>query len=123
VRALSFGFCFALVFSLCGCSKNADRPVTVTILDPEWSQPELLPEVAGNNGGRKTSIPSRARLTDEAERFARETGIRVEHSPLPETSLAQLALVQKLLRAHSASPDLIGIDVICRKSSTSISWI
>jgi trehalose/maltose transport system substrate-binding protein len=67
---------------------------------------------AGNNGGRKTSIPSRARLTGETERFARETGIRVEHSPLPETSLAQLDLVQKLFRQHSASPDLLGIDVI-----------
>src|SRR5258705_2981441 len=95
VRALSLGFCFALVFSLCGCSRHADRPVTVTILDPEWSQPELLPEVAGSNGGRKTSVPSRARQTGETERFVRETGIRVEHSPLPETSLAQLDLVQK----------------------------
>src|SRR5580692_4198297 len=112
VRALSLGFFFALVFSLCGCSRHADRPVTVTILDPEWSQPELLPEVAGNNGDQRTSVPSRARQTGETERFVRETGIRVEHSPLPETSLAQLALVQKLLRAHSASPDLIGIDVI-----------
>jgi trehalose/maltose transport system substrate-binding protein len=112
VRALSLGFCFALVFSLVGCSRHADRPVTVTILDPEWSQPELLPEVAGNNGGQKNSAPSRARQTGETERFARETGIRVEHSPLPETSLAQLALVQKLLRARSASPDLIGIDVV-----------
>src|SRR6202041_2304897 len=111
VRALSLGFFFALVSSLCGCSRHADRPVTVTILDPEWSQPELLPEVAGNNGDQKTSVPSRVRQTSETERFARETGIRVEHSPLPETSLAQLALVQKLLRAHSASPDLIGIDV------------
>src|SRR6266436_10093648 len=112
VRVLSLGFCFALVFSLCGCSRHADRPVTVTILDPEWSQPELLPEVAGSNGGRKTSVPSRARQTGETERFVRETGIRVEHSPLPETSLAQLDLGQKLFREHSASPDLLGIDVI-----------
>jgi trehalose/maltose transport system substrate-binding protein len=112
VRALSLGFCFALVFSLCGCSRHADRSVTVTILDPEWSQPELLPEVAGNKGDEKTSIPSRVRQTGATERFARETGIRVEHSPLPETSLAQLALVQKLFREHSASPDLLGIDVI-----------
>lgn len=112
VRALSFGFCLALVFSLWACSRRADRPVTVTILDPEWSQPELLPDMAGNNRAQKNSVPSRARQTGETERFARETGIRVEHSPLPETSLAQLALVQKLLRAHSASPDLIGIDVV-----------
>jgi Bacterial extracellular solute-binding protein len=111
VRALSLGFCFVPVFSLCGCSRHADRSVTITILDPEWSQPELLPVVAGN-GDQKTSFPSRIRQTGETERFVRETGIRVEHSPLPETSLAQLALVQKLFREHSASPDLLGIDVI-----------
>jgi trehalose/maltose transport system substrate-binding protein len=112
VRALSHGLFFALVFSLCGCSRHADRPVTITILDPEWSQPELLPGVVANNGDQKTSVPSRVRQTGETERFVRATGIRVEHSPLPETSLAQLALVQKLFRQHSASPDLLGIDVI-----------
>ncbi len=73
VRAVSLGFVFALVFSLCGCSRHADRPVTITILDPEWSQPELLPEVAGNNGDEKTLVPSRVRQTGETERFARET--------------------------------------------------
>jgi trehalose/maltose transport system substrate-binding protein len=68
--------------------------------------------VAGNNEGQKTSVASRARLTGETERFVRQTGIRVEHSPLPETSVAQLDLVQKPFREHSASPDLLGIDVI-----------
>ena len=74
VRTLSLGFFFALVFSLCGCSRHSDHPVTVTILDPEWSQPELLPEVAGNNGDQKTSVPSRVRQTDATERFAKHIG-------------------------------------------------
>ena len=112
VTALSLGFLSALVFSLCGCSGHADRPVTVTILDPEWSQPEVLPEMAGNNGGQKSSVPSRARQTGETERFVRETGIRVEHLPSPETSLGQLDLARKLLRERSTSPDLLGVDVI-----------
>lgn len=112
MRALSLGFFSALVFSLCECSRHADRPVTVTILDPEWSQPEVLPEIAGNNGNPKTSVPSRARQTGETERFVRETGIRVEHLPSPETSLGQLDLARKLLRERSTSPDLLGVDVI-----------
>src|SRR5580700_631352 len=66
VKAFLLGCFFALVFSLCGCSRHTDRPVTVTILDPEWSQPELLPEMAGNNR-EKTSVPSRARQTGETE--------------------------------------------------------
>lgn len=112
VKALSLGFFSALVFSLCGCGRHTDRPVTVTILDPEWSQPELLPEMAGNNGDRKPSVPSRARQTRETERFVHETGIRVEHLPSPETSLGQLDLARKLLRERSTSPDLLGVDVI-----------
>ena len=99
---------FFLLLFLLACGRSKPEPVTIMFLDPEWSQPE----VAGNHGGQKTSVPSRARLTGATERFVRETGIRVEHSPLPETSFAQLDLVQKLFREHSASPDLLGIDVV-----------
>jgi trehalose/maltose transport system substrate-binding protein len=100
--------CFFLLFCLSACRRSKPEPVTIMFLDPEWSQPE----VAGKSGDQAISVPSRARLTAETERFVRETGIRVEHSPLPETSLAQLDLIQKLFRQHSASPDLVGIDVI-----------
>ena len=103
---------FFLLLSLLACRRSKPEPVTIVFFDPEWSQSELLLEVAGNNGGQKTSVPSRARLTTVTERFVRETGILVEHSPSPETSLAQLDLVQKLFRERSASPDLLGIDVI-----------
>jgi trehalose/maltose transport system substrate-binding protein len=112
VTALSLGFLSALVFSLCGCSGHPDRPVTVTIFDPEWSQPEVLPGIAGNTRDKRPSVPSRARQTGETERFVRETGIRVEHLPSPETSLGQLDLARKLLRERSTSPDLLGVDVI-----------
>jgi trehalose/maltose transport system substrate-binding protein len=86
---------FTLPFSVCGCRSHGPHPVTVTVLDPEWSQPEVL-----------------RRVVDETARFTRETGIRVEHAPVPETSLAQLDLARKLFREQSASPDLLGIDVI-----------
>lgn len=102
---------FLLLFLLT-CSRSKPEPVTITFLDPEWSQPEVLREVAGNSGNPKTSAPSRTRQTDETERFVRETGIRVEHLPSPETSLGQLDLARKLLRERSTSPDLLGVDVI-----------
>ena len=84
-----------LFFGLCSCRSNSPHPVTVTVLDPEWSQPEVL-----------------RRVVDETARFTRDTGIRVEHAPVPETSLGQLDLARKLFREKSASPDLLGVDVI-----------
>ena len=79
---------------------NASRPVfsqsiTLTILDPEWSSPDVLPKAE-----------------QEAEAFTHETGIKIEHPPLPETSLGQLELSRKLLREGNPSPDVFGIDVI-----------
>jgi len=84
-----------LLCGLCGCRSNGVHPITVTVLDPEWSQPEVL-----------------RRVVDETARFTRETGILVEHAPVPETSLAQLDLARSLFREQNASPDLLGIDVI-----------
>jgi trehalose/maltose transport system substrate-binding protein len=101
-----------LFFFLLACRRSKPEPVTIIFLDPEWSQPEVLPEMSGNNGDQKNSVPSRARQTGETDRFVRETGIRVEHLPSPETSLGQLDLARKLLRERSTSPDLLGVDVI-----------
>jgi trehalose/maltose transport system substrate-binding protein len=86
--ALSF---FLLNLTACGPQK----PVKISIIDPEWSQPDELP-----------------RAERESAAFTRETGILLEHLPVPETSLAQLDLLRGLLRSHSASPDVVGIDVI-----------
>ena len=81
--------------SLSGCRSSAAKPITLTVLDPEWSQPDVLPKTQ-----------------HESEQFTRETGILVEHPPLPETSLSQLELSRKLLREGNSSPDVLGIDVI-----------
>ena len=103
---------FFLLLFLWACRHSKPELVTIVFLDPEWSQPEVLPEMARNNGDQKSSLPSRARQTGETDRFVRETGIRVEHLPLPETSHAQLDLARKLLQERSTSPDLLGVDVI-----------
>jgi trehalose/maltose transport system substrate-binding protein len=99
VRAIALALPLSALFStLCGCGSSSPHPVTLIVFDPEWSQPEVLRKVL-----------------NETERFTRETGIRVEHFPVPETSLGQLDLARQLLREQNASPDLLGIDVIWPK--------
>jgi trehalose/maltose transport system substrate-binding protein len=85
----------SLFFSLGGCQTPSSQPVTVTVLDPEWSQP--------NEQGPGTY--------QESEHFTRETGIRVNHPSVPESTLAQLGLLRRLLQEGS-SPDVLGVDVI-----------
>jgi trehalose/maltose transport system substrate-binding protein len=67
----------------------------VTVLDPEWSQPDELPAAQ-----------------QESEAFTRETGILVKHLPVPETSLSQLGLWRKLLKEGGPTPDVLAIDVV-----------
>jgi trehalose/maltose transport system substrate-binding protein len=85
----------SLAFALASCRPSPRQPVTVTVLDPEWSQPDELP------GAEQAS-----------QEFTRETGILVKHLPVPETSLSQLGLWRKLLREGGGTPDVLGIDVI-----------
>ncbi|HMK22028.1 MAG TPA: extracellular solute-binding protein, partial [Terriglobales bacterium] len=84
-----------LTLLLCSCDSRHPNPIKITVLDPEWSQPEVL-----------------HRVVDQTDRFTRETGIRVAHSPVPETSFGQLDLARKLFREQSSSPDLLSIDMI-----------
>ena len=85
----------ALLFcNLGGCGGNS-KPVTVTVLDPEWSQPDELPAAER-----------------ESQEFTKETGILVRHLPVPETSLSQLGLWRKLLQQSGPTPDVLAIDVI-----------
>jgi trehalose/maltose transport system substrate-binding protein len=86
---------FLLALALQGCRPSPPQPVTVTVLDPEWSQPDELP------GAQQASLD-----------FTRETGILVKHLPVPETSLSQLGLWRKLLQERGGTPDVLGIDVI-----------
>jgi trehalose/maltose transport system substrate-binding protein len=95
-------FIVVLLFCiLSGCRKPVPTPVTVTFLDSEWSQPDEF-----------------SRAERESREFTRETGIAIQHSPVPETlfsalhSLAQLDLLRKLLQEGGPSPDVLGIDVI-----------
>jgi trehalose/maltose transport system substrate-binding protein len=83
------------LFGLSGCQRASRQPVTVAVLDPEWSQPDELPAAE-----------------EESQAFTRETGIRVKHLPVPETSLSQLGLWRKLLREGGPTPDVLAIDVI-----------
>ena len=84
-----------------GCRKPAPAPVTVTFLDQEWSQPDEL-----------------SRAERESREFTRETGIAIQHPPVPETLFsalpqqAQLDLLRRLLQEGGSSPDVLGIDVI-----------
>ena len=81
--------------SLTGCQRPPHQPVTITVLDPEWSQPDELPAAE-----------------QESQEFTRETGIFVKHLPVPETSLSQLGLWRKLLQEGGPTPDVLAIDVI-----------
>ena len=94
-RAAKFSRFAVLLFVLAGCQRTAPQPVTVTILDPEWSQPDELP--AAEQASRE---------------FTKKTGILLRHLPIPETSLAQLDLLRELLREGASGPDTVGIDVI-----------
>ncbi len=80
---------------LAGCQRPSRQPVTVTVLDPEWSQPDELPSAE-----------------HESQEFTRETGILAKHLPVPETSLSQLGLWRKLLQEGGPTPDVLAIDVI-----------
>jgi trehalose/maltose transport system substrate-binding protein len=93
VTAASFLLCLACGFA--GCKRTPRQPVTVTVLDPEWSQPDELPAAAR-----------------ESEEFTEQTGILVNHLPVPETSLTQLGLWRKLLEDRGPIPDVLAVDVI-----------
>jgi trehalose/maltose transport system substrate-binding protein len=90
------------LFFLCGffvsCHKDAAKPpVTLTFLDPEWSQDTS-----------QRSLASQEALKE----FTRQTGIQVIHLPGPENSRDQLAFTQHLLQRGGGGPDVIAIDMV-----------
>jgi trehalose/maltose transport system substrate-binding protein len=93
VAAASFLLC--VLCGLGGCKRASPQPVTVTVLDPEWSQPDELPAAER-----------------ESQEITRQTGILVNHLPVPETSLTQLGLWRKLLAQRGPIPDVLAIDVV-----------
>jgi len=84
-----------------GCRKPAPAPVTVTFLRAWWLQSEELPTTER-----------------EFREFTRETGVAIQHPPVPETLFssldpqAQLDLLRRVLQRGGPSPDVLGIDVI-----------
>lgn len=79
------------------CHKTSpSEPVkTLTLMDQTW-----------------VSRDYQRRLNGELAQFTRQTGIRVEFLPGPETTTEQLATYRKLLEAGAKVPDVYGIDVI-----------
>lgn len=80
-----------------GCQKSAPpaSTVTVTLIDQGWLNEEFQ------------DLRSR-----EMNQFTRETGIRVELLPAPETAVEQLAMWQRLLESAGNAPDVYSVDVI-----------
>jgi trehalose/maltose transport system substrate-binding protein len=78
-----------------GCTKPAvHEPVTLTLLE-EWSS--------------KTFSEARQQ---ELQQFTRETGIRVNLLPSPDSARQRLVLWRDLLGTGASGPDVYGIDVI-----------
>jgi trehalose/maltose transport system substrate-binding protein len=98
VRRLAHGgACVLVFFGMQACHKiSPSTPVTtLTLIDQAWSSREY-----------------QRRLNEELARFTRQTGIRVEFLPAPETAAEQLATWRKLLESGAKVPDVYGIDVI-----------
>jgi trehalose/maltose transport system substrate-binding protein len=90
--------CGAAALAVHGCRQAdpvAAPPLALSYFRLGWSQPD--------------EGPSAQRHSDE---FTRQTGIRVTHPPVPETSLSQLELSRKLLREGDSRVDVLGIDVV-----------
>ena len=93
------GLCLLLILSAQACHKPAEsasaKTVTLTLIDQAWSSKEY-----------------QRRMNEELALFTRQTGIRVEFLPAPETAAEQLATWRKLLEGGARVPDVYGIDVI-----------
>src|ERR1700751_255194 len=98
VRRFAHGGVCLLVFLLVkACHKTSQSaPVkTLTLMDQTW-----------------VSRDYQRRLNGELGLFTRQTGIRVEYLPAPETTTEDLATYRKLLGSGAKVPDVYGIDVI-----------
>ena len=81
-------FIIVLIFCIVpGCHKPAPAPVTVTFLGAWWLQPDEVP-----------------RAEREFREFTAETGIAIQHPPVPETlfsslqPLAQVDVLRKVIQ-------------------------
>ena len=88
--------CIVFFFLLLqGCARQSvHEPVTLTLLE-EWTN--------------KSFAEARQQ---ELQQFTRETGIRVNLLPSPESAQQKLVLWKELLASGASDPDVYGIDVI-----------
>jgi trehalose/maltose transport system substrate-binding protein len=88
--------CLLLTIGGESCSRRdqSTNAITITLIDQGWSTSDY-----------------HRRLNEVAE-FTRQTGVRVEFLPAPETAAEQLATVRKLLESGAKVPDVYVIDVI-----------
>lgn len=89
--------CLLLAFAGQAC-KEPTRParaITLTVADQGWANRDY-----------------QRRLAEALDRFTRQTAIRVEVLPTPETAGQRLATWRKLLESRAKLPDVYGIDVI-----------
>lgn len=91
------GWILLIALILPGCRRHGPEPMTLTFLDQEWSH---------DQHGRR--VLSDATL----EEFTRETGIRVNHLPVPETNSERIALIRELFKMGDAGPDIYSVDAI-----------
>lgn len=86
---------FLVAMALASCQKSATEPVTLNYPHGWSTRPDEL-----------------AKMMERSQQFTRETGIRVKNIPNAETTLVDLELSRKLLRAGSPGADLLTVDVI-----------
>lgn len=87
---------FLLAMALSACRQSVPEPVTLNYFRLGWlSQSAEL----------STAAPL-------LQRFTQQTGIHLKNLPVPESTLDQLQLSQKLLQEGSSGPDVLGIDLI-----------
>jgi trehalose/maltose transport system substrate-binding protein len=90
------GACLLVLFAVQACHKTSPSApaITLTVIDQGWASSDY-----------------QGRLNEVAE-FTRQTGIRVEFLPAPETAAEQLATYRKLLEGEARIPDVYSVDVI-----------
>ncbi|MGA8599295.1 MAG: ABC transporter substrate-binding protein [Bryobacteraceae bacterium] len=84
-----------LGFGAASCTKRAEKPVVLTLIDQGWLDKEF-----------------QQRRSQESEEFKRQTKIEIEVLPSPESAVEQLALWQQLLQSRSSTPDVYALDII-----------
>lgn len=91
------GACLFVLFAVQACHKTSQSApaATISLIDQAWSSRDY-----------------QRRLNEELAEFTRQTGIRVEFLPAPETAEEQLATWRKLLEGGPKAPDVYGVDVI-----------